>query len=56
MEKICTRVNIDVGVWRAFKAKALLSGRTVSEYLEEVIKREVGAHEENKSATCNKDE
>ncbi|MEM3398967.1 MAG: hypothetical protein QXR41_06830 [Nitrososphaerota archaeon] len=39
---------MDVGVWRAFKAKAILSGKTTKEFLEEVIKRGIGAYYEGK--------
>lgn len=41
MGKISARVYVDEEVWRRFRAKAVLSGKTLTEYLNEVIRKEV---------------
>jgi hypothetical protein len=47
VEKIVARVVVDRCVWRCIKAKAVLRNKTVAEYVEDILKKEVGSERES---------
>ena len=45
--KIVARVVVDRHIWRCIRAKAVLHNKTVAEYVEDILRKEVEAERES---------